>query len=41
MGLKGKAYESVNKGLKAAQKASEKEDVIFIAGSTFTVAEVV
>ncbi|MEM8763099.1 MAG: folylpolyglutamate synthase/dihydrofolate synthase family protein [Bacteroidota bacterium] len=41
MGLKGKAYESVNKGLKAAQKASEKEDVIFIGGSTFTVAEVV
>jgi len=41
MGLKGKAYENVNKGLKAAQKASEKEDVIFIGGSTFTVAEVV
>ncbi|MEL6304664.1 MAG: cyanophycin synthetase, partial [Bacteroidota bacterium] len=41
IGLKGKAFESVNKGLKAAKKASEKEDVIFIGGSTFTVAEVV
>ncbi|MEL6974335.1 MAG: folylpolyglutamate synthase/dihydrofolate synthase family protein [Bacteroidota bacterium] len=41
IGLKGKAYESVNKGLKAAKKASEKDDVIFIGGSTFTVAEVV
>ncbi|MEO1486704.1 MAG: folylpolyglutamate synthase/dihydrofolate synthase family protein [Bacteroidota bacterium] len=39
--LKGKAYESVNKGLKAAKKASQKEDIIFIGGSTFTVAEVV
>lgn len=39
--LNGKAYESVNKGLKAAKKAAQKTDIIFIGGSTFTVAEVV
>lgn len=38
--LKGKVYSSVNEALKAAEKAASKEDLVFVGGSTFTVAEV-
>lgn len=41
IGLKGKTYTSVNAALNAAQKAASKEDLVFVGGSTFTVAEVV
>jgi len=41
IGLKGEAYASVNAALKAAQKAAADEDLVFVGGSTFTVAEVV
>ena len=40
-GLAGKAYPSVLKAYKAALKAAQKGDLIFVGGSTFTVAEVV
>jgi len=40
-GLEGKSFTSVKAALKAAQKHAEKEDLIFVGGSTFTVAEVV
>lgn len=40
-GLKGKSFPSVYDALKAAKKNATKEDLIFIGGSTFTVAEVV
>lgn len=40
-GLKGQVYESVSAGLLAAQSVASKEDLIFVGGSTFTVAEVV
>ncbi len=39
--LKGKAYDSVNKAYMAAISQAQKEDVIFVGGSTFVVAEVV
>lgn len=39
-GLKGKVYSSPQKALEAAKKASKKEDLIFVGGSTFVVAEV-
>lgn len=39
-GLKGQVYESVSAGLLAAQSVASKEDLIFVGGSTFTVAEV-
>ena len=38
--LKGKAYQSVEEGLKAAKKAAKKTDLIFIGGSTFVVGDV-
>lgn len=38
-GLKGQAYASVEKGIKAAKKAAGKDDLIFIGGSTFVVAD--
>ncbi|RLD37052.1 MAG: bifunctional folylpolyglutamate synthase/dihydrofolate synthase [Bacteroidetes bacterium] len=41
IGLEGKAYSSVKEALKAAQKAAADEDLVFVGGSTFTVAEVV
>ncbi len=41
MNLRGKAYGSVANALKAAQEQAETDDVIFIGGSTFVVAEVV
>lgn len=40
-GLKGKEYESVSSALGAAQSAAQSDDMIFIGGSTFVVAEVV
>jgi|TARA_B110000305_G_C19432669_1_gene637101 dihydrofolate synthase/folylpolyglutamate synthase len=39
--LKGTAYSSVNNALKNAQKQADFDDLIFIGGSTFVVAEVV
>jgi len=41
LGLIGKSYDSVDKAFKAALKNAGKNDLIFIGGSTFTVAEVV
>ena len=38
--LKGKCYHSVKKALKAAKINANKEDLIFIGGSTFVVAEI-
>lgn len=40
-GLHGKVYGSVNLALEAAQKNAGAKDLVFIGGSTFTVAEVV
>ena len=34
-------YESVNEAFKAAKKQAKKEDLVFIGGSNFVVAEVV
>lgn len=38
-GIKGNAYKNVNDALKAAKENASKNDVIFIGGSTFTVAD--
>ncbi|WP_418502192.1 bifunctional folylpolyglutamate synthase/dihydrofolate synthase [Flagellimonas sp.] len=40
-GLKGMAYKMVKKGLKAAMASAETEDMVYVGGSTFVVAEVV
>lgn len=40
-GLKGKTYPSVKQALKSAQAAAKKNDLVFVGGSTFVVAEVV
>jgi dihydrofolate synthase/folylpolyglutamate synthase len=40
-GLKGKAYASVKEALSKAVDAASSEDLIFVGGSTFVVAEVV
>ncbi len=40
-GLSGKSFSSVSKAYQAALKAADTGDLIFIGGSTFTVAEVV
>ncbi len=40
-GLKGKSYSSVIAARNAAQKSAAKDDLVFVGGSTFTVAEVV
>ena len=40
-GLKGRKYSSVKNGLKAAKRKAGKDDLIFVGGSTFVVAEVV
>jgi dihydrofolate synthase / folylpolyglutamate synthase len=37
--LHGSAYATVEAGLKAAKKASEKNDLIFVGGSTFVVSD--
>ncbi len=39
-GLEGRAYSSVKNALRAAKRAARPEDVIFVGGSVFTVAEV-
>ncbi len=40
-GLKGKKFNSVNEALDAAKATAGKDDLIFVGGSTFVVAEVV
>jgi dihydrofolate synthase/folylpolyglutamate synthase len=40
-GLKGESYNSVKEALIAAQAQAKKNDLVFVGGSTFTVAEVV
>ncbi|WP_318343074.1 bifunctional folylpolyglutamate synthase/dihydrofolate synthase [Flagellimonas baculiformis] len=40
-GLLGKAYKTVKKGLKTALTTAEREDMVYVGGSTFVVAEVV
>ncbi|MDP9078332.1 MAG: bifunctional folylpolyglutamate synthase/dihydrofolate synthase [Bacteroidota bacterium] len=40
-GLHGEVYESVAKALAAAQQNAEENDLVFVGGSTFVVAEVV
>jgi dihydrofolate synthase / folylpolyglutamate synthase len=40
-GLSGNAYPSVKQAFRAAQKAASIDDLIFVGGSTFVVAEVV
>jgi dihydrofolate synthase/folylpolyglutamate synthase len=40
-GLHGAVYPSVKTALQAAQKAAKKNDLVFVGGSTFVVAEVV
>ena len=37
----GESYSSVTTALEAAQKNANKEDIIFIGGSTFVVAEII
>lgn len=39
-GLEGSSYNSVNKAFTAAQNNASQDDLIFVGGSTFTVAEV-
>jgi len=39
-GMYGMAFSSVESALKAARQAAAPEDLIFVGGSTFTVAEV-
>lgn len=41
IGLIGKTYTSVNAALRAAKEVATEEDLVFVGGSTFTVAEVV
>jgi dihydrofolate synthase/folylpolyglutamate synthase len=40
-GLKGEVYSSVHEALEAAQASASAKDLVFVGGSTFTVAEVV
>jgi len=40
VGLQGKYYTSVKHALLSAKKAATAQDLIFVGGSTFTVAEV-
>jgi dihydrofolate synthase/folylpolyglutamate synthase len=40
VGLRGGIYESVSAAVHAARAAAEPDDVVFIGGSTFVVAEV-
>ncbi len=39
--LKGKAYPSVNEALQVAKKVAGDDDLIFVGGSTFVVAEII
>ena len=40
-GFLGSAYNSVNEAYKAALNKANKEDVVYIGGSTFVVAEII
>lgn len=40
-GLIGKAYPSVSKALAAAKRRAKKDDIIYVGGSTFVVAEII
>ena len=40
-GLKGEMFSTIQEALDCAKKRANKEDIIFIGGSTFVVAEVV
>jgi dihydrofolate synthase/folylpolyglutamate synthase len=40
-GLKGKTYPSVKEALRAAKKTAKVNELVFVGGSTFTVAEVI
>jgi len=40
-GLQGKAYSTVKRAYNAAKRTAKKYDLIFVGGSTFTVAEVI
>lgn len=40
-GLNGEVYDTISIGLYAAQSAATEQDLVFVGGSTFTVAEVV
>ena len=40
-GLKGRPYSSVRNALRAAKRRAKPEDLIFVGGSIFVVAEVV
>ena len=40
-GLKGNAFPSVRAAFESAKKAARKQDLVLVAGSTFTVAEVI
>ncbi|HPB26488.1 MAG TPA: bifunctional folylpolyglutamate synthase/dihydrofolate synthase, partial [Bacteroidales bacterium] len=39
-GLKGKSFDSVGQALKSAQNAAKENDLVFVGGSTFVVAEI-
>ena len=41
IGLKGIVFESVTSALHAAQKKALINDIVFVGGSTFTVAEII
>ena len=41
IGLHGKSYSSVSKAFEAAKKEASSQDLIFVGGSTFVVAEVI
>ena len=40
-GVEGTVFKSVNEALSAAKKAADKQDLIYVGGSTFVVAEVI
>ena len=40
-GFKGNAYSSVNEALEAAKKNANEDDLIYVGGSTFVVAEII
>ena len=40
-GLYGEVYNSVSQALQTAKKNAEKQDCIFVGGSTFVVAEII
>ncbi len=40
-GFKGEVFSSVKEALKAAKKAAKEKELVFVGGSTFTVAEII